>query len=148
MALVELALIMPILAMMIFSTIDLGRTASYHNRMSNAVREGAAVAQFTPAAVDSGCNGDRNILDRVRKQNEQLAAEAGYTVTVAKKNASTGALTTYTGCTATTPALSFAPGDRVVITVTVNLAMSGPASVAMVGNTAELERSAELVVQG
>lgn len=147
-ALVELALIMPILAMIIFSAIDLGRTASYNNRMSNAAREGAGVAQFTPKSVNAGCNGDRNILDRVRKQNESLATEPGYTVTVAKKNVSTGVLTTYTGCTTTTPALSFAPGDRIVITVTMDLPMSGPASVAVVGNTARLKRSAELVVQG
>ncbi|WP_421119973.1 TadE family protein [Aquihabitans daechungensis] len=144
----ELALIMPVLAMIIFSAIDLGRTASYHNRMSNAAREGASVAQFTPMAVNSGCNGDRNIVDRVRKQHESLATEAGYTVTVAKKNSSTGVLTTYTGCTATTPALTFAPGDRIVITVALDLPMSGPVSVAMVGNKARLERRAELVVQG
>lgn len=147
-AVVELALIMPILAMIIFSAVDLGRTASYYNRMSNAAREGASVAQFTPEAVNSGCNRDRNIVDRVRKQNESLATATGYKVTVAKKNTSTGALTPYTGCTTTTPALSFAPGDRVVITVTVDLAMSGPASAVVVGNTARLQRSIELVVQG
>ncbi|MCU1369754.1 MAG: TadE-like protein, partial [Ilumatobacteraceae bacterium] len=110
-ALVELALIMPVLAMIIFSTIDLGRTATYFNRLSNAAREGAAVAQFTPTAVNSGCNGHRNIVDRVRGQDERLTSEPGYTVTVAKKNASTGVLTPYTGCTTTTPALTFAPGD-------------------------------------
>jgi Flp pilus assembly protein TadG len=147
-ALVELALVMPILVVMIFSSIDLGRTASYLNRMSNAVREGASVAQLDPTAVDSGCNGDRNILDRVRQQNESLATEAGYAVTVAKKDASTGALTTYTGCTSTTPSLTFAPGDRIVVRVTVDVAMSGPASVAMIGNSARLERTAEVVVQG
>lgn len=145
---VELALIMPILAMIVFSSIDLGRTASYQNRMSNAAREGAAVAQFTPKAVNSGCNGDRNIVDRVRKQNASLAQMTGYTVTVAKKNTSTGVLTTYTGCTATTPTLTFAPGDRIVITVSADLKMSGPVSVAVIGNTAHLRRSAELVVQG
>lgn len=139
---------MPILAVITLSSVDLGRTASFHNKMSNAAREGAAVAQVTPVAVDSGCNGDRNILDRVRKQNESLATEPGYTVTVAKKNTSTGTLTPYTGCSTTTPALTFSPGDHIVITVTVEVAMSGPASMAFVGNRARLERSAEVVVQG
>lgn len=147
-ALVELALIVPVLAVIILSSIDLGRTASFHNKMSNAAREGAAVAQFTPRAVDSGCNGDRNIVDRVRKQNESLASESGYTVTVAKKDASTGVLTPYTGCSTTTPSMSFGPGDRIVVTVQVDLALSGPASKAFLGDRAQLERSAELVVQG
>jgi Flp pilus assembly protein TadG len=147
-ALVELALILPVLAMIVLSSIDLGRTASFHNKMSNAVREGAGIAQFSPTAVDSGCNGDRNVLDRLRKQNESLADEQGYTVTVAKKNPSTGALTPYTGCTTTTPALTFVPGDRIVVTVEIELKMFGPMSMAFVGNVAQLHRSAELVVQG
>jgi Flp pilus assembly protein TadG len=147
-ALVELALIMPVLAVIVLSSIDLGRTASFHNKMSNAAREGAGVAQFSPTAVSSGCNGDRNILDRVRKQSESLSGEPGYSVTVAKKSATTGALTPYTGCTTTTPALTFAPGDRVVVTVEIDVAMLGPMSMAFVGNSAHLERSAEVVVQG
>jgi Flp pilus assembly protein TadG len=147
-ALVELALILPILAMIALSSIDLGRTASFHNKMSNAAREAATVAQFTPTAVNSGCNGDRNILDRVRKQNETLAGEPGYEVTVAKKNTTTGALTPYTGCTTTTPSLSFAAGDRIVITIEADVTMSGPASMAFVGNVAHLRRTVEVVVQG
>jgi Flp pilus assembly protein TadG len=147
-ALVELALVLPIVAVIALSSVDLGRTAAFRNKMSNAAREGAAIAQFAPAAVDSGCDGDRNILDRVRLQNESLADEPGYTVTVAKRSTTTGALTPYTGCTTTSPALTFAAGDHVVITVAVDVAMSGPASVAFVGREVRLVRRAEVVVQG
>jgi hypothetical protein len=57
-------------------------------------------------------------------------------------------LTPYTGCTTTTPALSFAAGDRIVITIEADVTMSGPASMAFVGNVAHLRRTVEVVVQG
>lgn len=145
-ALVELALVIPMVAMMVLTAVDLGRTAQYQNRMLSAAREGAMLAQLTPAAVDSGCRGDRNITDRTNEANAAITQNPGYSVTVAKKTA--GSTVPYTGCTVPSDGLTVAPGDHVVVTVTADITMSSPISTATIGRVMHLSRSVEVVVQG
>lgn len=137
----------PGLVMIVFTAVDLGRTAQYQNRMLNAAREGAAIAQFSPTSVDSGCRGDRNIVDRTIRQNPGLAGTEGFSITVAKRSAA-GTLTPYTGCGNVTGAVTFAPGDHVVITIRSTVRMTGPVTYAVVGRKLNLVRSLEVVVQG
>lgn len=50
-ALVEFALILPLLALVAFGTVDLGRAYTTVNQVKNAAREGAAYAQTRPARL-------------------------------------------------------------------------------------------------
>lgn len=149
---VELCIVFTLLTFLVIGAIDLGRLAGYHNRMENAAREGAAIAQMTPAAVNSGCQGDRNVVDRTARQNADLASRPGYTVTVARKVADPAAdggfrYDAYTGCT--TPSVGLIqPGERIRVTVTADVAPTGMLSAAFLGNTIHLSRSIEVVVQG
>src|SRR3712207_4140 len=62
-SLVELALTLPLLALILLGTVDLARAFFYYQRLTNAVREGALVGTFDPT------NPDNRI--RVRIQSEQ-----------------------------------------------------------------------------
>lgn len=146
--LVELAIVIPVLTLIVFTSIDFGRMAQYQNKLSNAAREGAAVVQLDPTAVNSGCRGTKNVIDAARGQNTDLAASDGYAVSVAKKNLATGALTPYTGCGSASGGVVLAPGDRVVVTVNVKMTMSSPLTVKEMGSNPTVTRSVEVVVQG
>ena len=47
-SLVELALILPLLTLLLFGTVDLGRVFFYQARLTNAVKEGAFYGAYTP----------------------------------------------------------------------------------------------------
>ncbi|MGZ4683652.1 MAG: TadE/TadG family type IV pilus assembly protein, partial [Acidimicrobiales bacterium] len=53
-ALMEFALLLPLLAILAFGVADLGRAYSLQNRVTNMAREGAFYAQFHPYDV-AGC---------------------------------------------------------------------------------------------
>lgn len=120
-ALAEFALVLPILAILVFGTIDLGRVFRLNTRLENAAREGAAgIAAFSPLRVDSGCRGRANIVDRVKDEDTALATEPGFTVKVFKRDGGTGVLVPpagITGCDTGAPGVIVAPGDRMVVQV-------------------------------
>ena len=146
-AIVEFALVSPILAMVVFGVLDLSRVAQLKNHLSAAAREGAAVAQFWPTDVDHLCS--PSVVDAVSAADAKLAAQSGFGVTIAKRNASTGALTAYTGCGTASGSLTISPGDRLVVTVKADMTMFTPLASAFVGgSTIHVSRTFELVVQG
>ncbi len=145
--LVEFAILLPLLALVVFASIDLGRLAQNHNRMENAAREGAGIAELHPSSVNSGCQGGRNIVDRTRAQNPGLAAQDGFTVTVARKRAGGTTFQPYTGC-GTTSIGTISPGDRVKVTVTADVTATGILTATLFGSEMKLTRSMEVVVQG
>ena len=59
--LVEFAIILPILAVMIFGIIDLGRAAYYFSALQNAAREGARFAIVHPGETS-------NVINRVKER--------------------------------------------------------------------------------
>src|SRR5690606_35880839 len=83
-ALVELAITLPPLVLLIMSAIDLGRMARFQNQLTNAAREGAAIAQYHPGWVGPGTAGScsvnhgRNIIDRATDQNDKLAEKPDF----------------------------------------------------------------------
>ena len=117
----EFALVLPLLAILVFGTIDLGRVFRLNTRLENAAREGAAgIASFSPFRVDSGCRGRANGVDRVKDEDTLLAAEPGFAVKVYKRDSGTGTLVPpggITGCDAGAPGVTVAPGDRIVVEV-------------------------------
>ncbi|WCO68873.1 pilus assembly protein [Iamia majanohamensis] len=142
----ELAFVGLLLVMVVFATLDYGRVAQLQNRMSNAAREGAAIARETPAAVDSGCQGRENVADRSAGQDIELSQRDGYTVTVALADGDVRQ--EYTGCGTPTGGVAVGPGDRVVVTVTADIDMLSPFAAAVTGDTLTLSREVETVVQG
>src|SRR5207302_8907320 len=50
-SMVELALMMPLLALIMVGTLDMGRMFFYYTRLSDAVKEGALFGMRTPAAL-------------------------------------------------------------------------------------------------
>ena len=59
-SMVELALTLPLLALILLGTVDLGRAFFYYTRLSNAVHQGALKGAYTPRLVTDDPN-DPNI---------------------------------------------------------------------------------------
>ncbi|MBI2705981.1 MAG: pilus assembly protein [Actinobacteria bacterium] len=57
-AVIELALLLPWLAVLVFGTIDLGRAWALKNRLTNMAREGASYAQFNSGRVNCSSGDD------------------------------------------------------------------------------------------
>ena len=80
-ALVEFAIILPLLALVTFGTVDLGRAYMTINQVKNAAREGAAYAQTHPVRLaGTGCTTPDSAQWHVR--NEADSASTGFNVEV------------------------------------------------------------------
>ncbi|MEY2420871.1 MAG: hypothetical protein QOI95_938 [Acidimicrobiaceae bacterium] len=143
--LVELALSAVVLILIVFGVIDLGRSYALQNRLANASREGAAIAQFKPGNVNTGCASGSNIVDRASSEDSGLAAAPGFTVTVAKQVGASRVA--FTGC-GTPTGTTVSAGDTVVVTVTANFSVITPIIASMIGNTVVVSKSTSVVVQG
>ncbi len=79
-SLVELALLLPVLALLLIGALDLGRVFFATVQLTNSVREGASFGQTSPSAVDSTDTPDPdNILSKVRGEGT-LAIDAANVV--------------------------------------------------------------------
>ena len=146
-AVVELALVLPFVALLVLGTVDLGRVFRLQNRLTNSAREGGALAQFRPGSVDVGCDGRRNITERALDEDAGLTALPDLRVEVLKKDVATGGLTRYTGCQ-TTSSASVAPGDVVVVRVRAAFSPLTPLVSALIPSPVVVTGSQEVVVQG
>jgi hypothetical protein len=138
-ALFEFALALPLVATLVLGIVDLGRVWSFKNRLTNAAREGAAVAQYTPGFVRSGCNGIRNVTDAALGEDERLSTLPDVAVTV--RDPATG--TTLSGCT-----LGALPsGSQVEVVVSAEFVILAPAIAVMSGGSLTITGYAHVVVQ-
>ena len=140
-AVVEFALLLPFLAMLIMTTIDVGRVYALQHRLANATREGAAYGQFFPARVaNSGsCADPENIPYHAQQEDS-----GGFTLTIT--NLSTN--TAITGCTLEGVAGSVAPGTRIKVTASATFTAMTPFAKQFLGSPATIKQSTEVVVQG
>ena len=140
-AMAEFALLLPFLAMLVFATIDLGRTYSLQSRLANASREGAAFAQYFPGRIGNAgiCADPDNVTHHAL--GEDNGAASGFVVTVTNVDTDTP----ITGpCTTS----GIAPGTRVRVTVQGTFAAVTPLATRFVGDPVILRRSTTVVVQG
>jgi len=139
-ALVELALVLPLLTVLCLGVVDMGRAYRLKARLTNAAREGSVYAQYYPSQVDPGATcADPNNVVFAAQHEEGLSNN----FTVAVSNATTGG-TPIVGCNTT----AVAPGTRVTVTVSAPFAsMTGVLSSVM-GNAKTLVAVSEVVVQG
>lgn len=147
MAIVELALVIVPLALLVFTAIDLGRMAQYQNRVTNSAREGVATLGVHPGWVSSGCNQDRNVVDRSRNQNTDISSMASYTVKAYKGSGPFTPANEITGCTNGFPA-GVVSGSKVSVVVSVRVSNNSPLSAPFIGSSTVIQRSATATVQG
>jgi Flp pilus assembly protein TadG len=80
-ALVEFALLLPLLALVCLGTVDLGRAYATFNQVKNAAREGAAYAQLQPSRLaGTACTTPDSAQWHAR--NEAGSAGSGFAVEV------------------------------------------------------------------
>lgn len=129
-----------VLALVVFSAVDLGRAYFTWNQVKNAAREGAAYAERDPwsfAPNGSTCADPNNI--RYRSQNENGTARSELVV-VAKRNG-----TSYSGCQ--TPAtFTITAGDRITVEVSTPFRALSPLG-GLVFGSPTIRASTEVVVQ-
>ena len=98
-ALVEFALVLPFLAIILFGIVDMGRAYRFENRLRNAAREGAQLAQSNPEKLDSSCSADPfNITYKVLHEESGIAS-LNPTITVLRPATATGSWRAWTTST-------------------------------------------------
>lgn len=125
-ALVEFALVLPLLSMLTLGTVDVGRAYLIWNQVKNAAREGANYAQLHPGRqLDDGsgrCADPANVAWRARNE----AGGAGSTFSVTVTPAATG------GCDPASPPA--AAGQPITVTVSQPLTLLTPLMQSMLGD--------------
>lgn len=136
----ELALITPVMALLVFGVIDLARGYQLHIRAENAAREGAAYAQVHPNDVE--CPAVTDVLDRVSAE-ERIATHPGFRLDVYGQDASGSWVPIEPRCGSTVASA----GERVRVDVTVTFDVLTPIVERVVGDTIDLTGSAEVRAQ-
>lgn len=134
-ALVEFALVLPLLALLVLGTVDLGRAFRLRTRLENAAREGSAYAQWYPNRVR--CADHDDVESRVAAED---ASSSGYEVEVR----SAGSVVT--GCAA--PGGGIGPGASVTVEVRSGFDVVTPLVGAVVGDRIVVRGRSDVVVQG
>jgi Flp pilus assembly protein TadG len=82
--LVEFALVLPIIMLLIFGAVDLGRAVYAYNTIANAARDGARVAAVNQIATSPDCNEDRPVENPATPHwsIKRCAADAALTIGV------------------------------------------------------------------
>jgi FtsP/CotA-like multicopper oxidase with cupredoxin domain len=140
-SLIELALVFPVMALIVFGVLDLGRGYQLHLRAEAAAREGVAFAQIHPNHVV--CADGPDIVASVSAEEEGLAQRPGFDVEVLAQDDS-GAWVEISGCDGD----GAQPGERVRVEVTVTYDVLTPIVERVVGATIDLTGDAEARVQG
>jgi Flp pilus assembly protein TadG len=79
-SLAEFALVFPVMALLLFALLDLGRAVYMYNTLANAARTGARVAAVNQNAGNGVCDP----LDRTRWSIVQCVMDAGVSIPVQK----------------------------------------------------------------
>ena len=137
-ALVEFAIVLPLMVVLVFGTIDIGRAYMAWNQVKGAAREGAAYAQFHPneAVQDTECPNPRNVEFRA---NGERSSNETYSVETTRADGSP------LGCGGPpVPA-----GEEIAVMVEDDLPLLTPIASAIVGNGILMIRAkVTVVVQG
>ena len=140
-AMLEFALLLPLLSLLVFGVIDIGRVYSTQNRLTNMAREGGAYAQYFPDRVVSASSSDdcaaESITSRARGEDPSLS---GVTITVTDTTKGT----VLTGC----DAIRVAPGDVIQVKASMIYQPLSPFVSAVTGNAKTISGSINVVVLG
>jgi Flp pilus assembly protein TadG len=128
-ALVEFAILLPLVALLGFGTVDLGRAFRAVNEVRNAAREGAAHAQVNPSRLaGSGCT----TQDTAQWHARNEGGSGGSTLVVEVSTPGGTYRSADAGCSPLTPA-AFS-GENVTVTVSRPFKVLTPLVSAVTGN--------------
>jgi len=80
--LVEFALVIPVIMLLIFGAVDLGRAVYAYNTIANAARDGARVAAVNQIETSPDCNEDRPVEDPLNPHWSIKRCAAGSALTL------------------------------------------------------------------
>ena len=142
-ALVELALLLPFLAIIVCGTVDFGRYYQAWNATKNAAREGALYAERYPMSQQrtAACPFPDNITDKATQELDQNSSDATFSVVVTP--AVPGGCVEPKG-DGTDPIL---PGDTITVTVSRHVELITPIMSAIIGDV-DITAKVEATVQG
>ena len=152
-SLVELALLLPLLALLLLGAVDLGRAFFAYNRLTNAVAAGALYGIRFPTYVNNGNNPDPNNITAViqhESANSSNAVDPNITgITVKCYVGRTSTLRGVDGdCAATnadgTPVVQ--SGDTMVVTANYTFQPFTGQIIRIVGTTFNLSKTVQMVV--
>lgn len=139
-AMVEFAIVLPLMVVLVFGTIDIGRAYMAWNQVKGAAREGAGYAQFFPnRATNVGiCVDPDNV--RFKALQEGDGDTTSYSVSTKRVDPPQSTIT----CGGT----AVPPGAKVRVTVSQPFEVITPIASRLVGNPLVISASVEVVVQG
>lgn len=140
-SIMELAFIAPVMALIVMGVLDLARGHQMQIGLTNAAREGAALAQVRPNDVT--CAGEDDITDRVMRESENLTGYADLSIAVFAEDASGDLTVPVLGCGGSTASA----GERVLVEVTATFDVITPMVERVVGGSLDLTGSSEIEVQ-
>lgn len=140
-SLVELALILPVFALLVFGTVDLARAYRLDIRLEAAAREGAGFAQVQPNDVRN-CPGQLNDIFDVALAEEP---DATFSVRVLDE----GGISLAETCRSANPTLTaqIASGEALTVEAQADFDVLTPLVQNLVGNTIRMSRTAEVRAQ-
>jgi hypothetical protein len=148
-ALVEFALIAPVLILLVFGVVDIGRAYRLENQLKNAARAGATIAQTSPLQFQHGdnlghdlCADPHNVLYQAQSE---LGSSSGYSVQLQVLDGSGTVTRTVSGCNQL-PTLS--GGTRLRVDVSSNFEVLTPVLGAIIGNSITVHGTQDVVAQG
>lgn len=141
-SIVELAFIAPVMVLLVFGVLDLGRAYRMQIRLESAAREGAALAQLNPEKLV--CATEPDIESRLTAEEASLADTPGFAWDVYGENSAGDMVLLDKVCGGDV----VASGGRVRVDVSAPYEIVTPLVASAVGSTIHLEGSAEVRVQG
>lgn len=139
----ELALIAPIMVLLVFGVLDLGRAYRMQIRLEGAAREGAVYAQLRPNRVDCGATPD-DITSHVLAEDAGIATMPGQVTAVFVEDLSGAVVVPVTGCAGS----EGTAGRRQRVQVSARFDVLTPIVAGVVGDSIRISGSADIEVQG
>jgi len=138
-AMVEFALLLPILLLLLVVAIDFGRLFATFVAVNNAAREGAAFAGLHPTQFTSADNADpENVTYRARQEVENPSDTRFTAVTVAAPTCNPAPCPTVLGT---------GGGKTIRVSVSTSFTFFTPMITAIFGSSIQLSASATAIVQ-
>lgn len=135
--LVEFALVIPVIMLLIFGAVDLGRAVYAYNTIANAARDGARVAAVNQIATSPDCNEDRPVENPATPHwsIKRCAADSALTLGVQPGDV-TVAYSAPSGTSLTCTSVTINVGCIASVTVTYRYTPMTPVIGDLVGNIA------------
>jgi Flp pilus assembly protein TadG len=131
-ALVEFALIFPVMVVVLFGVFDFGRAIYAYNTISNAARQGVRVAIVNQNAAGTGCAGGNG--SGPQDPTKMSAVDCAISAGIALGTTTSNVTITYMNATDTATCSPLAQGCLAVVTVTYKFVPITPVIGSIIGS--------------